>query len=110
MCTAVTYKTKDFYFGRTLDYDHSYAEQVTVTPRRFPLPFRFLDTLNEHYAMIGMAHTEQNYPLYYDAVTKNVMAMLEPMIIVLLCLVVGTVAIGVMLPMFEMYSMYDQYL
>jgi len=51
---------------------------------------------------------------YYDeevqAATKNVMAMLEPMIIVLLCLVVGTVAIGVMLPMFEMYSMYDQYL
>ncbi len=51
---------------------------------------------------------------YYDeevqAATKNVMAMLEPMIIILLCLVVGTVAIGVMLPMFEMYSMYDQYL
>lgn len=51
---------------------------------------------------------------YYDeevqAATKNIMAMLEPMIIILLCLVVGTVAIGVMLPMFEMYSMYDQYL
>ena len=26
MCTAVTYKTKDFYFGRTLDYDFSYVE------------------------------------------------------------------------------------
>lgn len=51
---------------------------------------------------------------YYDeevqAATKNVMALLEPMIIVLLCLVVGTIAIGVLLPMFEMYSMYDQYL
>ena len=51
---------------------------------------------------------------YYDdevqAATKNMMAMLEPMIIILLCLVVGTVAIGVLLPMFEMYSMYDQYL
>ena len=75
MCTAVTYKAKDFYFGRTLDYDHSYAEKVTVTPRRFPLPFRFLDTLNEHYAMIGMAHTEQNYPLYYDAVNEKGLAM-----------------------------------
>ena len=21
MCTAATYKTKDFYFGRTLDYE-----------------------------------------------------------------------------------------
>lgn len=51
---------------------------------------------------------------YYDeevqAATKNVMALLEPMIIVLLCLVVGTIAIGVMLPMFSMYNMYDQYL
>ena len=25
MCTAATYKTKDFYFGRTLDYEFSYA-------------------------------------------------------------------------------------
>ena len=32
MCTAATYKTKDFYFGRTLDYDFSYGEQVVVTP------------------------------------------------------------------------------
>ena len=51
---------------------------------------------------------------YYDEevqnATKNMMALLEPMIIVALCLVVGTVAIGVMLPMFQMYSMYDQYL
>ena len=40
MCTAITYQTKDFYFGRTLDYDASYAEEVTVTPRNFPLSFR----------------------------------------------------------------------
>lgn len=51
---------------------------------------------------------------YYDeevqAATKNVMAMLEPMIILMLCGVVGTIAIGVMLPMFQMYNMYDQYI
>lgn len=33
MCTAVTYKTKDFYFGRTLDYEYSYKEEITITPR-----------------------------------------------------------------------------
>ena len=32
MCTAVTYKTKDHYFGRTLDYEISYGEKVAVTP------------------------------------------------------------------------------
>ena len=51
---------------------------------------------------------------YYDEevqnATKNMMALLEPMIIIVLCGVVGVVAIGVMLPMFQMYSMYDQYL
>ena len=26
MCTAATYKTKDFYMGRTLDYECSYGE------------------------------------------------------------------------------------
>ena len=40
VCTAATYKTKDFYFGRTLDHGCSYSEEVTITPRNFPLPFR----------------------------------------------------------------------
>lgn len=52
----------------------------------------------------------QYYDEEVDAATKSVMAMLEPMIILALCVVVGTVAISVMLPMFQMYGMYDQYL
>lgn len=35
MCTAATYKTDDFYMGRTLDYEFSYGEEITVMPRRF---------------------------------------------------------------------------
>ena len=31
MCTAATYQTKDFYMGRTLDYEFSYGEEVTIT-------------------------------------------------------------------------------
>ena len=41
MCTAATYKTKDFYIGRTLDYEFSYGEEVVVTPRNYPFAFRF---------------------------------------------------------------------
>ena len=40
MCTASTYKTKDFYIGRTLDYEFSYGEEVTVTPRNCEFDFR----------------------------------------------------------------------
>ncbi len=75
MCTAVTYQTKDFYFGRTLDYDYSYSEEVTITPRNFPLHFRHMDTLKNHYAMIGMAHVVGDYPLYFDAVNEKGLAM-----------------------------------
>ena len=32
MCTAATYKTKDTYFGRTLDYEFSYGDELTITP------------------------------------------------------------------------------
>lgn len=52
MCTAITYKTKDHYFGRNLDYEFAYQQTVTVTPRYYPFVFRKLPTLSEHYAMI----------------------------------------------------------
>ena len=56
MCTAATYKTKDFYFGRTLDYEFSYGDEITITPRNFPFKFRHTNECNNHFAMIGMAH------------------------------------------------------
>ena len=71
MCTAATYKTKDFYFGRTLDYEISYGDQVVITPRNYPFRLRNGETLKNHYAMIGMACVMQDYPLYYDAVNEK---------------------------------------
>lgn len=75
MCTAATYKTSDFYFGRTLDYDFSYGDEVTVTPKNFLFRFREAKNIKSHYAMIGMAHIAQDYPLYYDAVNEKGLAM-----------------------------------
>lgn len=75
MCTAVTYKTKDFYFGRTLDYEFSYLEEVTITPRNYPLKFRHANLTGEHHAIIGMAYVADDYPLYYDAVNEKGLAM-----------------------------------
>ena len=75
MCTAATYKTKDFYFGRTLDYDFSYGEEITVTPRNYIFSFKHMEKLEKHYAMIGMAHVEEDYPLYYEAVNEKGLCM-----------------------------------
>ena len=75
MCTAATYKTKDFYFGRTLDYEFSYGDEVTVTPRRYPFSFRHAGRIESHYAIIGMAHVADGFPLYYDAVNEKGLCM-----------------------------------
>ncbi len=71
MCTAISFRTKDHYFGRNLDYELSYGEQVAVTPRRVLFPFRKMPDMNEHYAMIGMATVVDNYPLYYEATNEK---------------------------------------
>lgn len=75
MCTAATYRTKDHYFGRTLDYEVSYGEEVVVTPRNFPFHFRHMGGLSSHYAIIGMATVAGEYPLYYDATNEKGLSM-----------------------------------
>ena len=55
MCTAATYKTRDFYFGRTLDYEFSYGDQITIAPRNYPFHFRHAGVIDTHFAIIGMA-------------------------------------------------------
>lgn len=71
MCTATTYKTKDFYFGRTLDYDFSYGESVVITPRNFPIRLRYEKQIDNHYAIIGMATVIENTPLYFEGINDK---------------------------------------
>ena len=75
MCTAVSYKTKNFYFGRTLDYESTFPTHITVTPRRFPLRFRHGGTMSVHHALIGMAYVVGDYPLYYDGMNEKGLCM-----------------------------------
>ncbi len=75
MCTAITYNTKDHYFGRNFDLEYSYKETVTITPRNYPFKFRKQKEIKKHYAMIGMAYVENNYPLYYDAINEKGLGM-----------------------------------
>ena len=75
MCTALTLKTGDFYFGRNFDWEFSYGESVTVTPRNFS--FEFSDGTKSycHYAIIGTAFVEKNYPLYFDGTNEVGLSM-----------------------------------
>ncbi len=71
MCTAAVYKTRDLYFGRTLDNDFSYGEEVVITPRNFPLGFRRVEAPENRFAIIGTALVAEGFPLYYDAVNEK---------------------------------------
>lgn len=75
MCTAVTYQTRDHYFGRNLDLECSFRETVTITPRNYAFHFRKAASLETHYAMIGMATLIDDYPLYYEATNEMGLSM-----------------------------------
>ena len=71
MCTAITYKTNNFYFGRNLDVERSYNERVVITPRNFKIKMRCVEDLKTHYAIIGMATVIDDFPLYFDATNEK---------------------------------------
>lgn len=71
MCTAANYLSKDHYFGRNFDYEISYNEKITITPRNYPLKFRENTALDNHYAFIGVTAGIDTYPLYYDGTNEK---------------------------------------
>jgi choloylglycine hydrolase len=75
MCTASNYITEDHYFGRNFDYEISYNERVTITPRNYKFEFRKIDSIESHYAIIGIAAGIDSYPLYYDACNEKGLAI-----------------------------------
>ena len=75
MCTAITYQTKDFYFGRTLDYEHGFMEELILTPRNYPFLFRHCGLPARRYAILGMGCVADGYPLYFDALNEKGLAM-----------------------------------
>ena len=70
MCTAVTFLGKNSYFGRNLDFEHGFGEQVVITPRNYPFSFCSGSDMPKHFAIIGMAAVDNEYPLYYDGTNE----------------------------------------
>ncbi|MDO5738461.1 MAG: choloylglycine hydrolase [Eubacteriales bacterium] len=76
MCTALCLKVNDFYFGRNLDLEYDFGQEVVITPRNYPWQWRATEQINKpYYAMIGMANITDNYPLYAEAVNEHGLAM-----------------------------------
>jgi choloylglycine hydrolase len=70
MCTAISYRRGDNYFGRNLDVEFTFNEQVAVTPRKRLFHLRSGEDFRTKYAMIGIAAVVEDYPLYYEAANE----------------------------------------
>lgn len=75
MCTALSYRQNGHYFGRTLDIERTYGEQVAVLPRRQTYSLKSGGAFTTRYALIGMAAMMGGRPMYYDAVNEKGLAM-----------------------------------
>ena len=75
MCTCISFKTKDFYFGRNLDLEYNFGEKVVITPRDYNFNLKCNTTFKTKYAIMGMATIFDNYPLYADATNEKGLCM-----------------------------------
>lgn len=75
MCTCITLKEREFYFGRNLDLNDTFGNTIVVTPGSFPLCFAREGKIEQHFSMIGMAEVRNGYPLYGEAANEKGVAM-----------------------------------
>lgn len=67
MCTCITFKTKNNYFGRNLDLEYRFGEKVVITPRNYEFKLKNGKSINTKYSIIGMSTVIDKYPLYAEA-------------------------------------------
>ena len=68
MCTSLAFSSPAL-FGRNLDLEYSFSEQIAITPRNHAFSFRHRPSLAQHFAMIGMAAVAGDVPLIASVVS-----------------------------------------
>lgn len=75
MCTCIDFKTKDNYFGRNMDIECRFNENVVITPRNYKFKLKNGTELITKNSIIGMATVVENYPLYAEASNEKGLSM-----------------------------------
>lgn len=70
MCTSIAFWDRGL-FGRNLDLEYHFGEQVVITPRDHTFTFHHRAPLAHHHALIGMASVAQNTALYAEAANEK---------------------------------------
>lgn len=65
MCTAINIKSSEL-FGRTLDLERSYGEEVVITPTGYDF-----GGFRTKYSIIGVAAVKEDIPLYFDGMNEK---------------------------------------
>lgn len=72
MCTALNKTIGQFhYFGRNLDLNYEYDESIIVVGRKYPLKFKKIDNIDQHYAIYGVGIKHDNYPFFFDCCNEK---------------------------------------
>ena len=71
MCTCISYKNGDNYFGRNLDLEYSFDEKVVITPRNYKFTLKNGEEFVQTKSLIGMATVVNNVPLYAEATNED---------------------------------------
>ena len=75
MCTAISCRGQGCLFGRNLDIDASYGEEVVITPKNFRFPLKNGGEYRTRYRLMGMAVVMEGRPAYYEAMNDRGLAM-----------------------------------
>lgn len=75
MCTAVTFKSNHFYFGRNFDWSYSYGEKIVFMPRNYAFACSDGTVIKNHYSVVGMALEKEGYPLFFDGTNEAGLSM-----------------------------------
>ncbi len=77
MCTSIFDNKYGHFFGRTLDLEFSYGEEVVKTKKGKELLFLYEGKMNSKFSFLGMAHKArreeggEEIPLYYDGMNES---------------------------------------
>lgn len=82
MCTALSLNNKTKYlFGRNMDIEAPFGQQIVIVPRKYTIPMRFQKPLTLPSALIGMAFPYKDaendnvlYPLFAEAANEDGLA------------------------------------
>jgi len=73
MCTSIMWKYSNSFFGRNLDIEKSFGEEVIFVPRKFR--FNFKSDYKNNFAIYGIGIIKKGYPLLYDGMNEKGLAV-----------------------------------